>query len=82
VDGQGAEVLLHCAERALYQVRAHHPKPSRAMPSANEEILDTVGCEDSEEAVHIPTASAEELEFLVAGRSPDYVMTSQATFEE
>jgi len=49
VDGQGPEALLHCAERALDKIREHHQKPSGAVPSANEEILHTVVCEDSEE---------------------------------
>jgi diguanylate cyclase (GGDEF)-like protein len=71
VDGQGAEALLRCAERALDKVREHHQKPSRALPSANEEILDTVGCEDSEEERSHPAPTVEELELLMAARSSD-----------
>jgi diguanylate cyclase (GGDEF)-like protein len=70
-DGQDAEALLHYAERALDKIREHHQEPPSAVSSANGEILDALGCVDSEEDVRIPPVSAEELELLVAARSSD-----------
>jgi diguanylate cyclase (GGDEF)-like protein len=71
VDGQDAGALLHHAERALDKLREHHQKSPRAMPRANGEILDALGCEDSDGYLQSPALSAEEIEFLIAARSSD-----------